>query len=252
MITPDRSFSMRLKLARKAKDMNMSDVARHLTEMGHRITPQAVQKWENPTDTKIILPRTAKLRALSQLLDVRFEWLAFGSGEMRGDTPARPRLTLVSQQIEERRTLTEAWRSALAISLPEDIKVTADQVVQVGAWRSRFDFVLAHHVVEMAILPDSAGSRHGSISMAYARTLWRLALVGKLTGKHVVFLVGQVHQLAPEAERQFSRLVWEAQAFDIQVTTVTGPEGAARALKALAQDETPVSEEPFFWDDEDE
>ena len=88
--------------------------------------------------------------------------------------------------------------------------------------------------------------------MFHVRSLWRLALGAKLTSKRAVYLVGLPPNPSSDLDRQMARVRWEAEAFNIQVTMVSTPEGAIRALKALAQDQAPEDEQPFFWDDEDE
>lgn len=71
----------RIKLAREAADISKSELARRIG-----VHPSACIQWESPEGTH---PKVEHLSALAVVLNVGFEWLATGRGEMRRDAGVR-------------------------------------------------------------------------------------------------------------------------------------------------------------------
>lgn len=72
------SIGDRIKLAREAAAISKSELARRIG-----VHPSACIQWESPAGTH---PKVEHLSAVAVVLDVGFEWLATGRGEMRPDT----------------------------------------------------------------------------------------------------------------------------------------------------------------------
>lgn len=75
------SIGDRIKLAREAADISKSELARRIG-----VHPSACIQWESPEGTH---PKVEHLSALAVVLNVGFEWLATGRGEMRRDAGVR-------------------------------------------------------------------------------------------------------------------------------------------------------------------
>lgn len=75
------SIGDRIKLAREAAAISKSELARRIG-----VHPSACIQWESPEGTH---PKVEHLSAVAMVLDVGFEWLATGRGEMRPDTRVR-------------------------------------------------------------------------------------------------------------------------------------------------------------------
>ncbi|MEK7323087.1 MAG: helix-turn-helix domain-containing protein [Pseudomonadota bacterium] len=71
----------RIKLAREAVVMTKSELARRVG-----VHPSACIQWESEGGTH---PKVEHLSHVAVVLDVRFEWLATGRGEMRYDPAVR-------------------------------------------------------------------------------------------------------------------------------------------------------------------
>lgn len=75
------SIGDRIKLAREAADISKSELARRIG-----VHPSACIQWESPEGTH---PKVEHLSAVAVVLNVGFEWLATGRGEMRRDAGVR-------------------------------------------------------------------------------------------------------------------------------------------------------------------
>ncbi len=71
----------RIRLAREAVVMTKSELARRVG-----VHPSACIQWESEGGTH---PKMEHLAHVAVVLDVRFEWLATGRGEMRYDSAVR-------------------------------------------------------------------------------------------------------------------------------------------------------------------
>jgi transcriptional regulator with XRE-family HTH domain len=70
------AFVARIKKALSAKGVDEWGAGARLAEVT-KVTPKAVSKWLNGES----MPGPAKMRAIADFLDVKIEWLQFGSGE---------------------------------------------------------------------------------------------------------------------------------------------------------------------------
>lgn len=95
-------FSARLKKALASQGIHQWGAGARLAKIT-AVTPKAASKWLNGE----AIPGAAKLQALADALDVRAEWLQYGSGEgpgvfeenPDGDTPKTTSAELVSQML---------------------------------------------------------------------------------------------------------------------------------------------------------
>jgi transcriptional regulator with XRE-family HTH domain len=83
----------RIALARKRAGFSKSELARALG-----VTPTACNSWELPSAHKnSSRPSVANLAKLAAVLNVRFEWLATGRGEVQSPPMERSRLPAGAQ-----------------------------------------------------------------------------------------------------------------------------------------------------------
>lgn len=75
------SIGDRIKLAREAADISKSELARRIG-----VHPSACIQWESPEGTH---PKVEHLSAVAVALNVGFEWLATGRGEMHPESGVR-------------------------------------------------------------------------------------------------------------------------------------------------------------------
>lgn len=70
----------RIKLAREAAHLSSAELARRVS-----VRPSSVSLWESGKNT----PSVSNLAKIAAILNVRFEWLSTGRGEMRYTEGAR-------------------------------------------------------------------------------------------------------------------------------------------------------------------
>jgi phage repressor protein C with HTH and peptisase S24 domain len=111
------AFTARLKKALAAKGIPEWGAGARLKEVAD-VTPKAASKWLNAES----MPGAAKMKAIADFLEVKIEWLQFGSGEypLKGTVSAEHQF-----RVEEPKSAADAVREMFANSgrnVPEALK----------------------------------------------------------------------------------------------------------------------------------
>jgi transcriptional regulator with XRE-family HTH domain len=229
-------FRDRLSLAREAAGLNMSELARRLTEADCPVTPQAVHAWE----TGINVPRRSKMTVLAKVLGVSARWLIMGEGTMH-DLPSTPPqrqptelagLLSVGERShlqQETQRAQSAWLKRLAEALPPTHReYLSPAALPPGG--EPLDYLSPTVAAYVARVPGT----HLTDNNIYA-SLIRLLVAGTLAAysgqrRRMVLLVTDTEGIS--LPRVPSRLAWEAQTLGVDLAPVLTPEEAAAAILA--------------------
>lgn len=218
----ENGFAARLRWAREAKGMNMSELARAL-----HITPQAVQQWEHEGGT---MPRRARVEQLATLLGVRARWLIYNEPPMVEErraasvTTLRPATVTGGQPGEH-----SAWVAAMVAALPEPLRGNVNHRIQVGPRGFTPDYHSGKVTAEIIFLSNDGGSLHAARSRC-----WSLALLNKMggCGTALLLVAGRSGANLAGLIRVVSTIQWEAEAMGLRVALVDGPREAADTISA--------------------
>ena len=250
---PDRDFAARFKLARTAKDYSYSEVARRLTQAGEPISPQAVRQWEHPTPEKVVTPRLSKMRALARLLEVDFEWLAYGGGaglrvpERAAIQPALVPASPRDPSWQERHAYSSAWTEALRGALPPELKgYLTDQPIQIGNWRRAFDYASPQLLAEVLAYRDPR-----TLQSLAPRRLWDLLIASRLLTRQALLLLTPIASDADTDHPGLTSLLWQAQTVGLRVQVARDPTEAAALILQIEQNNRHPAPDWVFDDELD-
>lgn len=214
MIIED-GFAARLRWAREAKNLNMSELARALN-----VTPQAVQQWEQAGGTR---PRRARTEEIAAALGVRFRWLAFGEAPM-----ARDDASAAAPSRDGTAGVKDAFLAALINALPEPLRAHCPGTVTLGPRQAVIDYLSPTLAADAIFLDTPCAS-----AQIRAR-LWTLALIRHL--RHVqalLLLLPGADQDAAAALRASAAIQWEGHQLGLVALIAPTPDAAATILAAM-------------------